>query len=104
MPFGTGAQVPTVPGRLQAKQPMLQSEAQQTPWAQKPLLHSSGIEHIAPLSFFPHEFAVQVFGGRHCVLFVQALKQREPLQMNGLHGIESGATHWPLALQVDGAL
>jgi hypothetical protein len=67
-------------------------------------LHSSAVEHIAPFSFFPHEFAVQLFGVRHCVLLVQALKQRDPLQTYGLHGSRSGATHCPVALQVDGAL
>jgi hypothetical protein len=68
-------------------------------------LHSFAAEHIAPSSLRPHELVAQVFGVRHCVLFVQALKQRAvPLQTYGLHGIRSGATHWPLALQVDGAL
>ena len=37
-------------------------------------------EHDAPLSFRPHEFAAHVFGVRHWLLLVQALKQREPLQ------------------------
>jgi hypothetical protein len=52
----------------------------------------------------PHEFVAQLFGVKHCASVLQALKQREPLQTYGLHGIRSGATHWPLALQVDGAL
>jgi hypothetical protein len=48
---------------------------------------------------------VQLLGATHWLLLVQALKQRAvPLQMNGLHGIRSGATHWPLTLQVEGAL
>ena len=48
---------------------------------------------------------MHVFGGTHWLLFVHALKQRAvPLQMNGLHASTSGATHWPEALQVDGAV
>ena len=35
----------------------------------------------------PHELAAQVMGVTHCALVVQALKQRVPLQMYGLHGI-----------------
>jgi hypothetical protein len=85
-------------------QAVLQAVSQQTPCAQFLLLHSTPPEHDAPLSFKPHEFAAQVFGGTHWLLLVQALKQREPLQMNGLQGIGSGATHCPLALQVEGAL
>ena len=68
-------------------------------------MHSFAVEHIAPSSLSPHELAAQVFGVRHWVLFVQALKQRAvPLQTYGLHGMRSGATHWPVALQVEGAL
>jgi hypothetical protein len=68
-------------------------------------LHSFAPEHIAPSSFRPHELAAHVFGVRHWLLVEQALKQREvPLQTYGLHGMRSGATHWPVALQVDGAL
>jgi len=85
-------------------QAVLQAVSQQTPCAQKVLLHSVAAEHEAPLSFNPHELFAHEFGGTHWLLLVQALKQREPLQMNGLHGMASGATHWPLELQVEGAL
>ena len=47
---------------------------------------------------------MQVLGGTHWLSLVQARKQRVALQMNGLHAIRSGATHWPEALQVEGAL
>jgi hypothetical protein len=38
-PLGTAVQVPGEPARLQAKQVSVQALAQQTPSAQKPLLH-----------------------------------------------------------------
>ena len=40
-PFGTGVQVPIVPASAHEKQSCVQAVWQQTPWAQKPLLHSS---------------------------------------------------------------
>ena len=89
---------------MQDLQAVLQAVSQQTPCAQLPLRHSLGAEQEAPFSLRPHEFAAQVNGGTHWLLAVQALKQRVPLQMNGLHATESGATHWPAALQVDGAV
>jgi hypothetical protein len=33
---------------------------------------------------------------------VQARKHAEPLQVNGLHAIESVDMHWPVELHVDG--
>ncbi len=58
----------------------LQAVSQQTPCAQKLLRHSMAVEHDAPFSFSPHEFAAQVNGVKHWVLLVHALKQRVPLQ------------------------
>jgi hypothetical protein len=43
-------------------------------------------------------------GDTHWLSMVQALKQRVALQMYGLHATRGGASHWPEALQVDGAL
>jgi hypothetical protein len=82
-----------------------QAVSQQTPCAQNVLRHSAPDEHDAPGSFSPHEFVAHVNGVKHWLLLVQALKQRAaPLQMYGLHGIRSGATHCPVMLHVDGAL
>jgi hypothetical protein len=46
-------------------------------------------------------FDVHWFGVRHWALLEQALKHLVPLQMYGLQESESGATHWPLELQVE---
>ena len=53
----------------------------------------------------PHEFiALQVLGVLHWSLVAQTLKHSEPLQTKGAQGRESGATHWPVVLQVDAAV
>jgi hypothetical protein len=103
VPVATFTQFPSMPATHDLHA-LLQAWSQQTPCAQKLLLHSSGAEQLAPKSFLPHEFDAQLFGGRHCAPVVQALKQREPLQTYGLQGIRSGATHCPLVLHVEGAL
>jgi len=103
VPVATFVQTPSMPAMHDLHE-VLQAVSQQTPCAQKVLRHSLGAEQEAPFSLRPHEFAAQVNGGTHWLLAVQALKQRVPLQMNGLHATESGATHWPAALQVDGAV
>ena len=103
-PVATFEQTPGVPAvhDLHAE---LQAVSQQTPCAQKLLRHSAAAEHAAPLSLRPQLLAAQVNGTTHWLLLVQALKQRAaPLQMYGLHGIRTGASHWPLALQVEGRL
>jgi hypothetical protein len=99
---GTFVQVPSVPGRAHDWQAPPQALSQQTPCAQKVDVHSAFVEHDAPPPFVPHEFVVQTLGVRQSVFMVQALKHAEPLQTYGLHGSASGATHWPVALHVDG--
>jgi hypothetical protein len=79
VPVATFVHTPSMPATHDLHGPS-QAVWQQTPCAQTLLLHSLAVEHIAPSSFRPHEFAAQVLGVRHCVLLVQALKQREPLQ------------------------
>jgi len=85
-------QTPSMPAMHDLHE-VLQEVSQQTPCAQKVLRHSLGAEQEAPFSLRPHEFAAQVNGGTHWLFAVHALKQRVPLQMNGLHATESGATH-----------
>jgi hypothetical protein len=54
-PAGIGLQVPTVPKRAQLSQ-VPQARLQQTPSAQKPLMHSEAWVQEAPAAFFPHWF------------------------------------------------
>jgi len=83
----------------------LQALSQQTPCAQRVDAHSAPAEHDAPTFFLPHELPLQTFGERQLpFVIVQALKHAEPLQTYGLQGSESGATHWPVALHVDGGV
>ncbi len=51
LPSGTGEHVPMALGVLQASQVELQAVLQQTPSAQKSLLHSAGPRHAAPMAF-----------------------------------------------------
>jgi len=102
-PVATFEHTPAVPAVHDLHAPV-QAVSQQTPCAQNVLRHSAAAEHAAPFSFSPQLLAAQVNGVTHWLLLVQALKQRAPLQMYGLHGIRSGAKHWPLALHVDGRL
>ena len=60
---------------------VLQAVSQQTPCAQKVLRHSVPSEQAAPFSFSPHMLLAQLNGGTQWLLFVQAVKQRGPLQM-----------------------
>ena len=103
-PVATFEQTPGVPA-VHDLHAQLQAVSQQTPCAQNVLRHSAAAEHAAPFSFSP-----QHVGGaaerRHALVAVGAGVEaaRVPLQMYGLHGIRTGASHWPLALQVDGRL
>jgi hypothetical protein len=47
---------------------------------------------------------LQVLGVLHWSLVAQTLKHCDPLQMYGAQGRDSGATHWPVVLQVDAAV
>ena len=106
-PAGSGApvvtfvHVPSVPVRAHDWQAPVQALSQQTPCAQNVEPHSVPTEHEAPLFLRPHELPLQTFGVRQFVVFVHALKQDVPLQTYGLQGSESGATHWPVELQVE---
>ena len=63
----------------------------------------SPAEHEAPSTFSRTSCRCRLPGGGR-LRRRAGVKQRVPLQTNGLHGIASGATHWPVALHVDGGL
>lgn len=104
LPVATFVHVPSVPDSAHDWQAPLQALSQQTPWAQKPLLHWSADEQVVPLLALPHEFGPtwpHTLGGRHWLSAVQALKHLLPLQVYGLHGIDDGFTHLPAPSQVE---
>ena len=104
-PVGTFVQVPSVPGSAHDWQAPPQDLSQQTPCAQNVDAHSVPDEQEAPTFFLPQELPLQTLGGRQLPFVdVHALKHDEPLQTYGLHGNESDATHWPVALQVEGGV
>jgi hypothetical protein len=55
VPLATLVQVPSVPDSAQDWQAPVQALSQQTPWAQKPLLHWLPAEQLAPLLDGPQE-------------------------------------------------
>lgn len=81
LPVATLVQVPRVPDSAQDWQAPLQALLQQTPWEQKPLLHWSLDEQLAPLLDGPHELFEQRLGAMHWVSALQALKHLVPLQV-----------------------
>jgi hypothetical protein len=103
-PVVTFEQVPSVPVSEHERQEPVQASSQQTPCAQNFEPHSLAAEHEAPRPLRPHELPTQVLGVRQFASAVHAPKHDVPLQTYGLQGSESGATHWPVALHVDGGL
>jgi hypothetical protein len=77
-------QVPAVAAEtLQDMQVPLQFVEQQTPWLQKPDLHSLPPEQVRPGSFSPHELLAQVAGDAQSLLLPQAALQAPVPQTNG---------------------
>jgi hypothetical protein len=103
-PVGTLLQTPSVVGSAQLRQAPAQPVWQQIPCSQKVLAHSLAAEQVAPSGLGPHELIWQTLGPRHCASVEQTLKHLLPLQTYGRQGCWSGATHWPLALQVQGGV
>jgi hypothetical protein len=102
VPVATFVQTPLEVPRLHDLHEALQVVAQQTPCAHTLDAHSVPVEQGAPLSFLPHELPLQTLGATQFAVDVQALKHFvAPLQANGAQGREAGATHWPVALQVE---
>lgn len=103
-PVGTVVHLPIVPVSPHDWQAPPHALSQQKPCAQNPDWHSLASEHEAPVGLGPHELPVQTFGATQFLLAVQAVKQAAPLHVYGLQAIVAGATHWPVALQVDAGL
>lgn len=72
-PVGTGRQVPTNPTSVQETHAVSHFSLQHTPFVQKPLLHSAGVEQVAPSYFFPQLLFVQTRPGTQSV---SVLEQR----------------------------
>jgi hypothetical protein len=101
---GTFVHTPSVPGRPQDLQAALHVVAQQKPCAQTAEAHSIAPEQGAPGGFFPHELPLQTLGVTQFAFVVHASKHLDPLHAKGKHARMAPATHWPVALQVDGAV
>ena len=95
------AQVPRLAESAHDWHVPVQAVAQQTPWAQKPELHSAPVAQVAPRIFFEHVPPLQTLGETQLLSVAQALKQVLPLHVYGAQGSESGGVHWPVALHVD---
>jgi hypothetical protein len=97
-PVATSPHVPIAPGSAHDLQAPAQAVEQHMPCAQKPEPHSAAVEQKAPMGLGPQELAEQTLGERHWLSLVHRSKQRAPLQAKGAHGIDAGATHWPVVL------
>ena len=100
--FGRGVHCLVVRGWLQLSHAPSHALSQQTPFAQKPLAHSSFTEH-GMVTLFEHDPLVQGIPSSHCVSLAQALKQ---LPVAGLHAkgeqdIFGPVTHAPMPLQTE---
>lgn len=72
-PAATFVQVPAVLAEtLHDLHTLLQLVLQQTPWLQKPDLHSSPLAQVRPGSLRPHEPLAHTAGGSQSALLVQA--------------------------------
>ena len=99
---GTFVHVPSEVGRLHDLHEALQVVTQQTPCAHTVEAHSVPAEQLAPGPLRPHELLMQVLGGEQFAETVHDGKHLVPLHAKGAHGVDPGATHWPVLLQVDG--
>ena len=98
---GTLVQVPIVPDSAHDRHALAQAVAQQTPCAQLPDMHSARSEQNAPGGFRPHELPTHTLPGEQFASRAHAPKHLLPLQAYGTHEMSLGATHVPVALQVD---
>lgn len=101
-PLGTLLHVPaSAADTLHDLHVPLQFVEQQTPWLQKPDLHSVPAEHVRPGSFNPHELFPQVFGDEQSLLLAHAALHAPVPQRNGAQELEAGFTHLPAPSQLD---
>ena len=69
------AQVPRLAESAHDWHVPVQAVAQQTPWAQKPELHSAPVAQVAPRIFFEHVPPLQTLGETQSVSAVQVVLQ-----------------------------
>jgi hypothetical protein len=102
-PAGTGLQVPAAPADdiAQVMHVPVQVVAQQTPWAQMPLVHSWPLAQAAPFDLSPHEPPLQVANGAQSLLVAQVALQALLPQANGKHEEDAGVTQVPAPSQVE---
>ena len=67
-------QVPALPVSPQDWQVPVQAVAQQTPWAQKPELHSAAVVQVTPSAFFEQVPPLQTLGDTQSVALVAAVQ------------------------------
>jgi len=100
-PAATLVQVPAVLAEtLHDLQTPLQLVLQQTPWLQKPDLHSSPLAQVRPGSLRPHDPLAQTAGASQSALLVQAALQAFDPQTYGKHEVEEGVRQVPAPSQV----
>jgi hypothetical protein len=79
-------QVPTLPETLHERQVPVQAVPQQTPCAQKPLLHSASPPQAPPIGFLPQLPLMQLLGAMQSASVMQIVRQRPSVpQTNGVH-------------------
>lgn len=84
-PFGSGepavtlVQVPCIPRSVHDLHAPVHAVLQQTLSTQLPLEQSAALPHLAPISRFPHEPALQTVPPEHCVSLPQVPRQLLPL-------------------------
>jgi hypothetical protein len=100
-PAVTLLQVPALADRLHDLQVPLQLVEQQTPWLQKPDLHSVALAQLRPLSLRPQELLMQTAGRLQSLLLVQAILQAFVPQTYGEQDAAAGLTQVPAPSQVD---
>jgi hypothetical protein len=91
-------------GWLQLWQPPAQGVLQQTPSAQKPLVHWPPAVHEAPSGFSPQELLTHVLGGKQSwasVAFVQPDLHAPSVQANTPQSWLAGVRQAPLPSQVE---
>ena len=77
---GIAVQTPRLPASAHDVQIPVHGPAQQTPWAQNPLLHSLPAAHAAPSGLRPQLVAVQTLPLVHSAVVVQLARQLPLLQ------------------------
>jgi hypothetical protein len=97
---GTLVQVPALDDSAHDLQVPEQAVAQQTPWAQKPELHSTSLPQVAPTGFLPQLPRLQVLGAMQSVSEMQVVRHW-PVESHwkGAHEVLSAPTQVPIPSQ-----